>query len=71
MISGMVMLLKKTSRKGVPHQVVDRRPGDIATCYSDSTYIAEKLDWMGCGLDEMYEDTCRSQSMNPGGHSGQ
>jgi UDP-glucose 4-epimerase len=36
------------------------RPGDIATCYADPTYAAEKLNWKAeCGLDEMCDDAWR------------
>ena len=65
----MVKAFEKASGKEVKYQIVDRRPGDIATCYADSSYAAEILDWKaGCGLDEMCEDTWRWQSMNPNGY---
>ena len=48
---------------------MDRRAGDIATCYADPSYAAEILNWkVECELDEMCEDTWRWQSQNPDGY---
>jgi UDP-glucose 4-epimerase len=66
----MVKAFENASGKTVPYQIVDRRPGDIATCYADPVYAAEKLGWKAeYGLDEMCEDTWRWQSQNPDGYS--
>jgi len=65
----MVKAFEKASGKEVKYQIVDRRPGDIATSYADSSYAAEILDWKAeCELDEMCKDTWRWQSMNPDGY---
>jgi UDP-glucose 4-epimerase len=65
----MIKAFEKASSKEVPYQIVDRRLGDIATCYADPSYAAEKLGWKAeCDLDEMCEDTWRWQSMNPDGY---
>lgn len=61
---------EKASGLSVPYQIVDRRSGDIATCYADPTYAAEKLGWkVEYELDVMCEDTWRWQSKNPDGYS--
>ena len=66
----MVKAFENASGKTVPYQIVDRRPGDIATCYADPSYATEILNWKAeCELDEMCEDTWRWQSMNPDGYS--
>ena len=66
----MVKAFEKASGKEVPYQIVDRRPGDIATCYADPAYAEERLDWKAeCELDEMCEDTWRWYSQNPDGYS--
>jgi len=66
----MVKAFGKASGKAVPYQIVDRRPGDIATCYADSAYALERLGWRAeRELDEMCEDTWRWQSQNPDGYS--
>ena len=65
----MVEAFEKASGKDIPYQIVDRRPGDIATCYADPAYAKEKLNWKAeYELDEMCEDTWRWQSMNPKGY---
>ena len=65
----IIKAFEKASDKNIAYQIVDRRPGDIATCYADPTYAVEKLDWKAeFELDEMCEDTWRWQSMNPKGY---
>jgi len=65
----MVKTFEKASGKNIPYQIVDRRAGDIATCYADPIFAEEKLDWKAkYKLDEMCEDTWRWQSMNPNGY---
>ncbi len=59
---------EKVSGKKIPYQIVDRRPGDIAICYSDSSYAAELFGWKAqYNLDEMCADTWRWQLQNPKG----
>ena len=65
----MVKAFEKASGKSVSYQIVDRRPGDIATCYADPAYAVEILGWKAeHELDEMCEDTWRWQSQNPNGY---
>jgi len=65
----MIKAFERASDKNIAYQIVDRRPGDIATCYADPAYAVEKLDWKAeYELDEMCEDTWRWQSMNPKGY---
>ena len=67
----MIKAFEKVSGKEVKYQIVDRRAGDIATCYADPSYAAEILNWKAeCELDEMCEDTWRWQSQNPDGYPG-
>ena len=50
----------------VPYQIVDRRPGDIATCYADPAKSAEKLHWKAeLTLDDMCRDSWNWQKNNP------
>ena len=53
----------------VPYQIEDRRPGDIATCYSDPTKANEVLGWKAeRTVADMCADSYRWQSMNPDGY---
>ena len=53
----------------VPYVIKERRPGDIATCYSDATKAKEELGWEAqYGIKEMCEDSWRWQSNNPNGY---
>ena len=48
--------------------IVDRRPGDIATCYADPAKSAEILHWKAeLGLQDMCRDSWNWQSKNPKG----
>jgi len=64
----MVQVFERVSQQSVPYQIVDRRPGDIATCYADPSYAKEVLGWQAeLGIDEMCEDTWRWLIQNPDG----
>ena len=54
----------------VPYVIKDRRPGDIATCYSDASLAKKELGWEAqYGIDEMCADSWKWQSMNPNGYN--
>jgi UDP-glucose 4-epimerase len=64
----MVRAFEKASGKKVPYKLVDRRPGDVATCYADPARARELLGWQAVrGIDAMCADTWKWQSMNPQG----
>ena len=64
----VVKAFEKASGRTVAYKIVDRRPGDIATCFSDPSKAKEELGWIATrGIDEMCEDSWRWQSMNPNG----
>jgi len=55
----------------IPYEIKDRRPGDIATCYSKADKAKEELGWVAeNGIKEMCEDSWRWQSNNPNGYEG-
>ena len=59
---------EKTIGREIPHKIMDRRPGDIATCYSDPSKAKTIMGWeAGYDLQDMCEDAWRWQSMNPHG----
>lgn len=53
----------------IPYVIKPRRPGDIATCYSDAALAKKELGWEAKrGIKEMCEDSWRWQSNNPNGY---
>jgi len=66
----MVKAFENASGKKVAYKIVERRAGDIATCYADPAYAKEVLGWNATrGIQEMCEDSWRWQSSNPNGYS--
>ena len=54
----------------VPYQIVDRRPGDLGTCYADPAKSAELLGWKAeKNLVDMCRDAWNWQSKNPMGYN--
>jgi len=59
---------ERASGKKVPYQIVERRPGDVATCYADPSVAKEVLGWSAeMDMATMCEDSWRWQSTNPAG----
>lgn len=53
----------------VPYRFVDRRPGDVAACYANTTRAREALGWQAqLGVERMCQDAWRWQSQNPKGY---
>lgn len=53
----------------IPYSIIERRPGDIAECYSDVSKAKSELGWEAkYGIKEMCEDSWRWQSLNPRGY---
>ncbi len=66
----MVYAFIQANGVNVPYEIVDRRPGDIATCYADPTRSAEVLGWKAeRTLQDMCRDSWHWQSMNPQGYA--
>jgi UDP-glucose 4-epimerase len=66
----MVQAFEEISGRPIPYEIVDRRPGDIATCYADPTLARDELGWSAAfGIEEMVRDSWRWQSGNPGGYA--
>ena len=59
---------ERASGNKVPYRIVDRRPGDVATCYADPSVAKEVLGWSAeMDMAKMCEDSWRWQSNNPAG----
>jgi len=65
----MVKAFEQANGIQIPYKLVDRRPGDIATCYSDPSLAAKELGWKAeRGLAQMMKDTWNWQKNNPKGY---
>ncbi|MBK1621966.1 UDP-glucose 4-epimerase GalE [Afifella marina] len=62
---------RRATNRPIPYEIVERRAGDIATCYADPKLAAELLGWQAdLDLDAMCRDHWRWQSQNPNGYTG-
>lgn len=60
----------RASGREVPFEIVERRPGDIASSYADVTLARSYLGWSARhDLHEMCADSWRWQSANPHGYA--
>lgn len=65
----IVEAFKKASGADVPYKIVDRRPGDIAECFSDPAKAKAELGWEAqYGIERMCQDSWRWQKNNPNGY---
>jgi UDP-glucose 4-epimerase len=67
----MVRAFGQSIGREIPHEIVARRPGDIAECWADPTLARELLGWSAKrGLAQMCADAWRWQQNNPQGYGG-
>lgn len=60
---------EESSNRKINHIYSPRRPGDIASCYADTSLAKETLNWTAKRtLDDMCRDTWNWQKMNPTGY---
>lgn len=65
----MIKAFEKASGKEVSYSIKERRPGDVASCYSNPSKAEKELGWKATrDVDEMCEDSWRWQSQNPNGY---
>ena len=65
----MVHAFNKANGLDLPYKIVDRRPGDIATCYADPAKSQQLLGWSAeKNLEDMVRDSWNWQSKNPMGY---
>ncbi len=65
----MVKAFSKACGRDLPYVIEGRRPGDIATCYSDPAKAERELGWKAeKNLEDMCRDAWRWQYNNPEGY---
>lgn len=66
----VVKNFEKATGQKIPYVLIDRRAGDIATCYSDAAKAFKELGWKAeKNLEDMCRDSWRWQSNNPNGYA--
>ena len=69
-VINLIEAFEKAAQKKISYQFVDRRPGDIAECWSDPSLAYKELGWKAIyNLDEMMRDTWNWQKNNPNGYN--
>ena len=64
----IIQNMEKVVGKTIPFKIVDRRPGDIATCYADPSKAHEELGWSAqFDIHRMCQDAWRWQRKHPNG----
>ena len=64
----IIQNMEKAVGRPIPYRIVERRPGDIAACYSDPAKAKEELGWEAeLGITEMCQDAWRWQGKHPNG----
>jgi len=65
----MIRAFEKASGKTIAYHITNRRAGDIASCYADTSLAQELLGWKARrSLTDMCTDAWRWQSSNPEGY---
>lgn len=66
----MIVAFERISGNKIPYHVVDRRPGDVAECFSNPKRALMKIGWKAeYELEDMIGDGWRWQSQNPNGYN--
>lgn len=53
----------------IPFEIVERRAGDIASCYADPSHAKQLLNWQAqYGIEQMCQDAWQWQLLNPAGY---
>ncbi|WNO79257.1 UDP-glucose 4-epimerase GalE [Streptococcus suis] len=67
----LVQAFEKVNGVPIPYKIVDRRPGDVATCYANADKALAELNWKTeKTIEDMCRDTWNWQSKNPNGYEG-
>ncbi len=67
----VVAAAEKAVGREIPHEIVARRPGDVAECFADPSRAERELGWQATlTLEDMTADAWRWQVSNPEGYAG-
>ena len=67
----VVKAFEKASGVTINYEIVERRPGDVASLYADTSKAKKELGFVAQkGIDDMCKDAWNWQSKNPNGYDG-
>ncbi len=65
----MIKAFESVAGVKIPYEITARRPGDIASCYADTAFAAQELEWRAeLGVEDMCRDAWKWQKDNPNGY---
>ena len=65
----LVQAFQQATGQAIPYEISARRPGDVATCFADSSKAERELNWKAVrGIVEMCRDSWKWQKENPNGY---
>ena len=65
----MIEAFERVNKVNVPFEITNRRLGDVASCYADTSFAQECIGWQSkFNLDDMCRDAWRWQKQNPNGY---
>lgn len=65
----LVQAFQQATGQAIPYEISARRPGDVATCFADSSKAERELNWKADrGIVEMCRDSWKWQKENPNGY---
>lgn len=66
----LVHAFEKSTGMTITHEIVGRRPGDVAACFADPSRAKQVLGWHAkLGVEDMCRDAWNWQSRNPSGYA--
>ena len=65
----MIAAFEKACGKTLPYEIMPRRAGDVAACYSSADKAEKELHWKAqYNLEDMCRDQWNWQKNNPNGY---
>jgi UDP-glucose 4-epimerase len=65
----VVHSFESASGKSIPYRIIERRVGDVAECYADTTRVERELGWKAkLSIEAMCRDSWNWQLKNPNGY---
>jgi UDP-glucose 4-epimerase len=69
-VNELVETFERVNGIPIPRKFVERRAGDVASCYADIRLAKDLLNWSAqLGIEKMCLDTWNWQSKNPNGYN--